>query len=84
MKRRELLKNAGAMAGTAVVGAVAASSLLKPAISQGLLELRWSRRGRRTFLAWELAPNGLRSAFKELQRPNFNQGICSRRTRTAI
>ncbi len=40
MKRRELLKNAGAMAGAAVVGAVAASSLPKPAISQGLLELK--------------------------------------------
>jgi len=40
MKRRELLRNTGAIAATAIVGAVAASNLPKPAISQGLLELK--------------------------------------------
>lgn len=40
MKRRELLRNSGAMAGAAVVGAIAASGLPKPAISQGLVELK--------------------------------------------
>jgi TRAP-type mannitol/chloroaromatic compound transport system substrate-binding protein len=40
MKRREFLKSTSTAAGAAVVGAVAASSFPKPAISQGLRELK--------------------------------------------
>lgn len=62
MKRRDFLTGSSTVAGAAVVGAVAASSFPKPALSQGLREMKMVTTWPRIFQDWVRAPSVWRNA----------------------